>query len=300
LIELLVVIAIIAILIALLLPAVQQAREAARRSQCKNNLKQLGLAVQTYHDSAKAFPISLYGGYGDTANVGGWTQTSRSWGWPVRLLPYLDQTPLYKMCDPGTNSIAASAQMATEVIAFVCPSDPTGSREIENHTYVTGSVICAITNYKGVMGSDWDWGVYTNNIVGGGDSFVNNNGLFYTLDYRDYKNMASMKDGTSSTLIIGETVCNNQFAVDGTGPGNNWQNSASVCATTAVPLNRFTSVSTSASTPWDQRWSFGSGHVGGAHFLMGDGSVRFINNTIARQTYRDLSTINGGERISEF
>ena len=300
LIELLVVIAIIAILIALLLPAVQQAREAARRSQCKNNLKQLGLAVQNYHDNFKAFPISLYGGYGDTANVGGYTQTSRSWGWPVRLLPYMDQDPLYKKCSPGNTTIVASGQMATIVVAFLCPSDPAGSQEIENHSYATGSVNCAVTNYKGVMGSDWDWGVYTNNVVTTGDAFTNNNGLFYALDYRDYKKMATMRDGTSSTLIIGETVCNKQFAVDGTGPGNNWQNSASVCATTAVPLNRFHYASTSASTPWDQRWSFGSSHPGGAHFLMGDGTVRFINNTIARQTYRDLSSINGREVIGEF
>lgn len=87
LIELLVVIAIIAILIALLLPAVQQAREAARRSTCRNNLKQLGLALHNYHDAFTGFPVNLYGGYGDTANVGGYTQTSKSWGWMVRILP---------------------------------------------------------------------------------------------------------------------------------------------------------------------------------------------------------------------
>ena len=105
-----IVIAIIAVLIALLLPAVQQAREAARRSQCENNLKQIGLALHNYHDVFLAFPISLYGGYGDTANVGGYDQNSKSWGWPVRILPYIDQSPLYNIINPGTTSMAASGR----------------------------------------------------------------------------------------------------------------------------------------------------------------------------------------------
>ena len=299
LIELLVVIAIIAVLIALLLPAVQQAREAARRSQCKNNLKQLGLALHNYHDSLRAFPISLYGGYGDTANVGGYTQTSKSWGWPVHVLPYLDQAPLYMLCNPGVNTIAASGQLATVVPVFNCPSDPAGTREIENHTYITGSQTCAILNYKGVMGSDWDWGAYANNVVTTGDSFTNNNGLLYTLDYRDFRRISKVTDGLSNTMFLGETVANKNFAVDPNGPGNNWMNAASTCATTAVPMNTFT-FSSPTSVPWDQRWSFGSAHVGGAHYLMGDGAVRFISTNIALATFRSLATIAGGEVVGDF
>lgn len=300
LIELLVVIAIIAVLIALLLPAVQQAREAARRSQCKNNMKQLGLALHNYHDTANSFPISLYGGYGDTANVGGYTQTSRSWGWPVRLLPYLDQAPLYMVCNPGSNTILASGQMATVVPVFVCPSDPTGSREVENTVYITGSLVCAVSNYKGVMGSDWDWGAYTNNVTGPPDAYCVNNGLLYTLDYRDYKKISRITDGASNTMAVGETVCNRNFATDGgNGPGNNWMNAATTCASAAVPMNSFTSNSTT-SVPWDQRVSFGSAHVGGAHFLMGDGAVRFLSTNISLVTYRALATTSGGEVVGEF
>lgn len=299
LIELLVVIAIIAVLIALLLPAVQQAREAARRSQCKNNMKQLGLALHNYHDSLSTFPISLYGGYGDTANVGGYTQASKSWGWPVHLLPYLDQAALYRLCNPGINTLASSGQIATVVTVFVCPSDPAGTREVENTTYITGNTTCAISNYKGVMGSDWNWGTYTNNVVALGDAFTDNNGLLYTLDYRDCKKMSRITDGTSNTIVIGETVCNKNFATDGAGaPGNNWMNAASTCATTAVPMNRFNGSTTGL--PWDQRWSFGSAHVGGAHFLLADGGVRFISTNISLVTYRALSTLSGGEVISEF
>jgi len=300
LIELLVVIAIIAVLIALLLPAVQQAREAARSSQCKNNLKQIGLALQNYHDNCKAYPISLYGGYGDTARVGGWTQTSRSWGWPVRVLPYIDQDPLYKRASPGNTTIAASGVMAIVIPAFLCPSDPQGGVELQSNSYITGNVACGVSNYKGVMGSDWNWGAFLNNVVAPGDSFTDNNGLLYTLDYRWYRKISSIKDGTAHTLAVGETICNKNFAADGTGPGNNWVNAASTCATTAVPLNRFHSASTSASTPWDQRWSFGSTHTGGAHFVMCDGAVRFVSNNIAMRTYRNLSTLDGHEVVGEF
>jgi prepilin-type N-terminal cleavage/methylation domain-containing protein len=300
LIELLVVIAIIAVLIALLLPAVQQAREAARRSQCKNNLKQLGIALHNYHDALNAFPVSLYGGYGDTAGVGGWQQTSKSWGWPVHLLPYLDQAPLYTLCNPGMNTIEASGQIATVVPVFLCPSDPQGSRETNNNSYITGNIVCAVNNYKGVMGSDWNWGTYTNNVVAPGDSFTDNNGLLYTLDYRSYKKISKVIDGTSNTIFIGETVCNKNFAADGTGPGNNWVNAASTCATTAVPINTFSFNAPAASVAWDVRWSFGSAHTGGAHFLMGDGAVRFISNNISMVTYRSLSTIAGGEVVGEF
>ena len=299
LIELLVVIAIIAVLIALLLPAVQQAREAARRSQCKNNLKQLGLALHNYHEALSAFPINLYGGYGDTANVGGYTQTSKSWGFIVHLLPYIDQAPLYNVVNPGVNTMAAGGQMATVIPVLLSPSDPAGAREVENTTYTTGSVNVAITDYKGVAGSDWDWGTYANNVVTTGDAFTDNNGLFHCLNYRRYKKMSSITDGTSNTLAIGESVANANFAV-GDGPGNTWMNAAAVTATTAVPINTYNNSQSNASVAWDRKWSFASMHTGGAHFLMADGAVRFLSNNISMTTYRDLSTIAGNEVLGEF
>ncbi|MCB1129315.1 MAG: DUF1559 domain-containing protein, partial [Verrucomicrobiae bacterium] len=115
LIELLVVIAIIAILIALLLPAVQQAREAARRTECKNKLKQLGLALHNYHDTFRAFPAAFYRG----------TTTSPGWGWGTMILPYIDQAPLYNQWvmtvsyDNGQNQTARRTKLA----AYKCPSD---------------------------------------------------------------------------------------------------------------------------------------------------------------------------------
>lgn len=299
LIELLVVIAIIAVLIALLLPAVQQAREAARRSQCKNNLKQLGLAIHNYHDNFNKFPICIYGGYGDTANAGGYTQTSRSWGWPVRLLPYVDQAPLYNLINPGSTTMAASGQMATILPVFLCPSDSAPAVIAETTSYTTGGTPAARTDYKGVMGNRWNWGAYTFNAPPSGDAFTDNNGPLYTLNYRKSTGLNAVTDGTSNTLIIGESVCNQTFAQDGNGPGYSWMNAAENTATCAVPINTYKSNSPTG-TAWDVRWSFASQHVGGCHFVMCDGAVRFLSENISLTTYRQLATIDGGEVLGEF
>ena len=299
LIELLVVIAIIAVLIALLLPAVQQAREAARRSQCKNNLKQLGIALHNYHDSVRAFPINLYGGYGDTANVGGYTQTSKSWSFLVYLLPYVDQGPLYNLINPGVNSMSASGQIATVVPVFVCPSDPQGTTETDNSIYVTGNTVVAVSSYKGTGGSDWDWGTYTNNIVSPADSWCNNNGVFNGCSYRRSITLQKITDGTSNTVAIGESICNKNFALSSDGPGNAWMHSAATTNTSAVPINIVNSATTT-SVAWPERFGFSSQHTGGADFLLADGSVRFLANSISMPIYRNLSTYGENDTLGEF
>ena len=137
LIELLVVIAIIAVLIALLLPAVQQAREAARRSQCKNNLKQLGLALHSYHDSSKQFPKVGYGLI-DNVSTNNPVATANSYSWQGRsaqtvMLPYLDQGALYKRLNPRAwwdstlvvNGESNQSLRRTQIPGFLCPSDAT-------------------------------------------------------------------------------------------------------------------------------------------------------------------------------
>ncbi|REJ81454.1 MAG: DUF1559 domain-containing protein [Planctomycetota bacterium] len=301
LIELLVVIAIIAILIALLLPAVQQAREAARRTQCKNNLKQIGLALHNYHDVFHSWPINIYGGYGTIPpDILGWTQTSKSWGWPVRLLPYIDETALWNLCDPGNNTMAASGQLNTVVDTFLCPTDSAPAVITENTSYTTGGVAAARTNYKGMMGSDWNWGAYVNNVVTiQEDAFVRNNGLLYTLNYRRYTNIDDVIDGTSNTTIVGESVTNEVYANGGGGPGWSWMNAAENTATSAVPINTYGAKSPT-SLPWDVRWSFSSNHEGGAQFVLADGSVHFLSENIDLQLYRALSTYDGGEIVQLF
>ena len=162
LIELLVVIAIIAVLISLLLPAVQQAREAARRSQCKNNLKQLGLALHNYHDTYSVFPpgalaLSTTG----VAYKPGDTEPSRTavvggWGWTVFVLPFIDQGPLYNSLAPNGNNFPSAPTTLTKTIlpVFLCPSDASGS--IHTATAMGGDGATnghAKSNYPAIYGS---------------------------------------------------------------------------------------------------------------------------------------------------
>jgi prepilin-type N-terminal cleavage/methylation domain-containing protein/prepilin-type processing-associated H-X9-DG protein len=299
LIELLVVIAIIGILIALLLPAVQAAREAARRSQCQNNLKQLGLGMHSYHDTHKVYPVSLYGGYGDPLAVGGITQTSRSYGPLMGMLPFLEQKPLYDICNHGVNSMAATGQLATAMPGFLCPSDPAPGQVTETNGFVTGGNVVGRTNYRGVMGNDWDWGIYVNNTVTApvGDSYRQNNGIFYPFSIERPRSSAAITDGLSNTMAFGEALFNQNFSSSGEGPSYFWMHSAGSLASAAIRLNHTDEKST-ASVPWHERAGFSSQHPGGVQFLMADGSARFISESVAIDVVRGLGSMNGGEVVA--
>ena len=175
LIELLVVIAIIAVLIALLLPAVQQARESARRTQCKNQLKQLGLALHNYHDT---FITTLPSGYIYQANVAGQANgtANNGWGWGTMILPYIDQAPLYNTFTAAASSpnviyglmhqtlptatlVPSSGSIETVISSQRCPSDP-GLATVTMSAAPTGAFIrgpMGRTNYVGVAGSTYYW-----------------------------------------------------------------------------------------------------------------------------------------------
>ncbi|MCP4508676.1 MAG: DUF1559 domain-containing protein, partial [Fuerstiella sp.] len=190
LIELLVVIAIIAILIALLLPAVQQAREAARRTQCNNNLKQIGLALHNYHDVHKTFPP-------------GWVDqtfgTSSNWGWAVYLLPQIEQANLYgrlQVGNPHSLGIALDDPqklklMQTPITAFRCPSD-TAPEINDRHTLVSDRQL--------------EISVATSNLVaaaGGGDWTVAGK-LTGSFGKNSRVNLRDITDGSSNTIVVGE------------------------------------------------------------------------------------------------
>ncbi|QDU06701.1 DUF1559 domain-containing protein [Gimesia aquarii] len=284
LIELLVVIAIIAILIALLLPAVQQAREAARRSSCKNNLKQIGIAMHNYHDVHNTLPP----GYLDNDPIAD-TENRNLLGWGTFILPFIEQSALYNSIgevggfDVNWTSITemttASATVPTpyaKVIlkSFICPSDPMGGINTDVLNY-------GKSNYTGVAGN-----TYRTSAAG-----VKPTGTFYdnsSVRFRD------IRDGLSNTIIIGER------STEGTKNGTIWIGNYSNGAyytqnAITSPTSAYYGINGSAGS-----WNFTSSHTGGAHFLLGDGSVRFISENIFLGTYGDLGYIADGDVIPEF
>jgi prepilin-type processing-associated H-X9-DG protein len=299
---LLVVIAIIGILIALLLPAVQAAREAARRTQCSNNFKQIGLALHNYHDTHQTFPAGAMDcdtGF-NLADCGPSPRPGTS-GF-VPLLPFMEQTALHDSFDfgdsgpwrwsSGTNielTPANAAAVLARPAVFVCPSD-------------TSEPTLVAADWPDTLGGPVATGSYA--LVAGtnGPSYGSaptttklfNTGPFVSL-YP--KTIAMVRDGTSNTLFVGEVI-------DGHKPEsrNVWTftfRHQSVHRTTENPLNTKPGQGTTyTSYGAELNGAFASGHPGGGNFAFGDGRVRFISENIALTTYRALSTISQGEVVS--
>ena len=308
LIELLVVIAIIAVLIALLLPAVQQAREAARRTQCKNNLKQLGLALHNYHDTFLVFPPGQFqplatdrGGstaFLLTAAVPG-DSTNRS-GWMQQILPYIDQAPLYNKFAPYMSGATPApyacvwAGADTILPALMCPSDPGGPK----NATVPGNPQGFHGNYVVSAGS-LPFGP-----AGGG---LKLDGMFFSYSRTSIRDAT---DGTSNTLLAGEILLTKDTTVhDLRGRYfNTW--SGNTFFTSNLPPN--TTVGDMQSPyciPGPKRPCAGTGeftqfarseHTGGAQIVMTDGAVRFVSENIDQTTFRGLGTRSGGEIVGEF
>ena len=315
LVELLVVIAIIGILVGLLLPAVQAAREAARRMQCSNNVKQLGLAFHNYESSTKSFPINYATrGKAPYGNDGpGIANSGRSW--MQMILPYIEQTNLYNNIDftvtLGLQGAAAGTVKnrivaATVVPSFLCPSDDSNeggllnNRSDLNNPDPIGK--WAVTNYKAVAGSNWDWGVFRWNNSGvtgvGGKNSGQNDGLNLCngvicsnqTNVNTPTRIRDLTDGTSNTYIIGE-------AMAGWSQWNWWYNPNAVTATCAIPLNRVLKVPKNLGD-WPNNYAFASRHTGGGQFGLGDGSVRFVSDNIDTITYRAFATVSSGEVVN--
>lgn len=285
LIELLVVIAIIAVLIALLLPAVQQAREAARRSQCKNNLKQIGLALHNYHDIANGFPQGWVGvnSIGQADVFGG-----NGWGWASRILPQMDQGPLYNTLNfsrPMTHASHAAARV-TQVPAYRCPSDVGELVWTINDDSGTALAQLASANYVGSFGiSDIDSCESLsppNRCLGEGMLFHNS-----------FVRMADITDGLSNTYLAGEHKSDLSLDWHSTWLGVVPQGEEAFVRILATADH-------TPNHPAAHIDDYSSHHIGGAHFLMGDGAVRFISTNIDGGIFQGLATRAGGEVVGEF
>lgn len=316
LIELLVVIAIIAVLIALLLPAVQQAREAARRTQCKNNLKQLGLALHNYHDTFRVFPFAM-------SSPGAKNITGL-----VMLLPYIDQAPMYNTLNfnlpmgkwnynstalttmPAVNIAASTTRMA----AFLCPSDNGTEYQGDDPTYYGAQT--AGQTYKTCYAFSVTYGhpaTYASATAPQGLWTSEAKTTKNMFGFESKCNMRDITDGTSNTVAMGETTLDSyngpgqpwaitqhvggasiQFSSGGTS-GNNrindWYAPASWASWTSVKGTPGTLIS------WG---SPGSIHTGGMQVLMGDGAVRFLSENLESITRQRLGYIADGSPLGEF
>jgi prepilin-type processing-associated H-X9-DG protein len=282
--ELLVVITIIGILIALLLPAVQAAREAARRMQCGNNFKQVGLALHNYHASKGSFPQGM-------RTDGGW------WGWGTFILPYIEQQTVFDQItfvspttyydtDPAPGAppaIVAKNNAASEnrIVAYMCPTDPQSGEGI----WVSGATaagqagmsdMCGVsdsTDFK--LAGGWPVAKFPliDGIFGGDRSC----------------SIAEIKDGASNTLMVGEVT----GAGSGTFNGHFW--ASWNIQDTAEGINGLHTVPGGAYTTFLAA-GFGSFHPGGCNFAVADGSVSFISQNIVDDVRKALTTRDGASR----
>ncbi len=330
LIELLVVIAIIAVLISLLLPAVQSAREAARRAQCTNNLKQIGLAMHNYHSAVGTFPMGNTIAYAYVGSQTTWGTFSAH----ALMLPYLEQTPLYNSCNfnwniwYGTGAPINSTVWNTKVNAFLCPSDgkagsdhlnsyyasfgtgtnpwsssTNGIFPIENSAYSIATVTDGTSNtiafVEGLVGDfnvlNTPWRQYVSGVPGS----VPNNMLLY--------------DARTSLAAVFQFAQNCVTAVQTTPGSNNdrgyrWQTGSPGLTMTNIIITPNSQQYQFSGCRWDCAATCGvdfghlhvpsSLHPGGVNVLFADGSVRFVKSSVAQQTWMSLGSKDGGEVIS--
>lgn len=294
LIELLVVIAIIAVLVALLLPAVQQAREAARRASCKNNLKQLGLSLHNYHDTHNSFPSGWIGV--DLATRQPHVEGVSGMGWHVMLLPFLDQAPLYNQLNfsqPVTHADNILLRQTT-LNLFRCPSDSGPERWSIEDESSPGTVLLndvPTANYVGVFGTqeihDCE-ALAIGQICHSDGAFAHNSKIL----------MRDFIDGTSTTFMVGERRTNTNVPAGEPAHYSTWM--GVVVGGEEAFTRILGSTDHTPNEPGGHLDDFSSQHTGGAHFVLGDGSVRFVGENIDLGLYQGLATRRGGEIVSDF
>lgn len=302
--ELLITIAIIGILIALLLPAIQQARETARATQCRNNLRQLGLALQSYASQHERFPAGadhaapwLWGGL----------KPGRTGSFLVQILPFVELQSIYDFCDPAVDTVVQAKMPdgrfvhAVQVPLFRCPSDTDPGTYDGNPFYQAGPVSMkgkgpGLSNYGASMGSQWVGG--RGNAFGTGnaghghdDTGAATSGIFSHTRFGAH--LAKIPDGTSCTFALGEVRPKCSWHV-----ADGWMHFNSLWISTGFPLNHPTCPGETGfdkacvDNMWGCKWgaeqAFRSAHANGCHFVMADGGVHFLTDTIDYTLYQML------------
>jgi prepilin-type N-terminal cleavage/methylation domain-containing protein/prepilin-type processing-associated H-X9-DG protein len=309
LIELLVVIAIIGVLVGLLLPAVQAAREAARRTQCVNNLKQLGLALTSYQDQLGSFPVTSVRYQGDPTCIGcgyGALYTFRT-----LILPQIEQAPLYDAINfhyiyspygmGDTRGIPVNSTVAATLVSvYACPADRMGTAGRVGYGSGNTNAVVPDSNYLACAGTRIvqgnTWGGTGPSVAGASE------GAMY--EFRAVR-VQEMTDGLSNTILLGE-YGRGSSAVGGSNWFAAWADSVQRVTSAGInkpysslPFAAFVLASQDAPMHGPQSFvAFGSYHPGGANFTLCDGSVRFIKESTDLRVLSALGTKAGGEVIS--
>ncbi len=284
LVELLVVITIIGILISLLLPAVQAAREAARRMSCTNNLKQIGLGLHLYHDAFKCLPAG-WRAYNTTTKLPN-PLGEPGWGWAACILPFLEQENVVKTMIHYDKSIAATENAdacAFRLAVFRCPSD-TGDATFDwTPDEAGGAAIPKLStaNFIGVFGTE---DIHKCGEVGDGRQCTSNGIFFHNSGIR----FADIRDGLSQTFLAGERTSDLGYSTWVGAPSGDECSPGLILGTASYPPN----------SKADDAHNFSSNHSSGANFLLSDGSVRLVSESIETTAYHALCTRAGGEAIS--
>jgi len=291
LVELLTAVAIIGALMAIALPAVNIARESARRTQCTAKLSQLVLAIENHQSAHGVYPPGRFLG-----EFGSGPQ-STAWSWMAMTLPYIEEQQLYDSGDIPFATLEESTATSVHVETFICPS---AEGDYSNPTTTAGNVTAfpvGQTTYKGVSGANWgadrslaQWTVKTpfrnEGTNGSFDGLGDGDGNLWRSDISRRNSQRQVTDGTSKTFIVGEDLPRfNIWA--------SWPYSNNAYGTCAIPPNHIPN-----DIAWQyESYSFRSDHSGGLNFGFADGSVRFISDSIEANVYRAMATRSGSEKL---
>ena len=303
LLELLVVISIIGMLAALTLPAVNMAREAARRTQCVNNIRQVAIAAHGTLSARDTFPTGVFG------EEHGWGPNSACWSWLARILPFIERADLYEHAGCFNKNFQEwvdepNEAAATKVSLYLCPTAANDDARAGLGNFEDSIVLLGLTNYKGCSGANWGDDSSVGNVdaaqnggqfetlfrnEGKNGSFDGTNkgdGIMWRMDYKSPVKSADVRDGLSNTFLIGEDLPDyNDWC--------SWPYSNHAYGICAIPPN----YRQKNTHNWQNTHSFRSAHPGGLNFAFADAATRFISDTIEMDVYKALATRNGKEIV---